>query len=362
MTIINTVTGQEYVHEPPFAIQIELVEGCNLRCAFCGLNGIRGKGDRAEKLASQQTLRAIAKGIADAGWGERLRVEFAMHGEPTLHPHLVQIVAMFRDYLPTTRIVLTSNGVPLTRVMPHTNSFVYETEEERFHANAAALFDAGLTVLAIDEYEGIVLPAVAARTFSHRGVKVYDYPDDIMGNPHRARASDDKTLSVVRNIAEQTKGTHSMLNNHAGAAGPRNENMQGRRCAKPFREMSFRWDGSVAICCNDWRGEYVVGNINEMPIQDIWGHERFSAVRKALYHGLRTTSPCAGCDARSYRLGLLPDRQGKAELEEPSEDDYRIMSEALADGPLSPPAWRPWETERRLPVIVAGETLEEALG
>ena len=32
------------MQEPPFCIQFELTEGCNLACSFCGIQGIRDNG------------------------------------------------------------------------------------------------------------------------------------------------------------------------------------------------------------------------------------------------------------------------------------------------------------------------------
>ena len=51
---------------PPYSIQIELVEGCNLRCSFCGLQGIREEGsDKRFKFMKVSDAVNIAKQIND---------------------------------------------------------------------------------------------------------------------------------------------------------------------------------------------------------------------------------------------------------------------------------------------------------
>jgi MoaA/NifB/PqqE/SkfB family radical SAM enzyme len=80
--------------EPPNAVQIELVEGCNLRCAVCGLNGIRGK-DNDYKFMTEDTLSKCVKQMVGNGWNPR--IEFAMHGEPSMHPDYARMIAVVRE-------------------------------------------------------------------------------------------------------------------------------------------------------------------------------------------------------------------------------------------------------------------------
>ena len=312
-----------YEQAPPFCVQIELVEGCNLRCNFCGLNGIRGK-DNDFKYMTMKTAMGIANDIRDAEWNARL--EFAMHGEPTVNPHVIQIIRMFRRKLPKNPMMMTSNGGGLL-----TNP------TERIDA----LLE-NLNVLALDWYENVkIVPSIMKR---YKGIHEFKrYPQDKDANPHRRRKTNEHDLVVVQDIAEATAGNHATLNNHCGCGSPLNDKADGVRCAKPFRELSVRWDGNIAVCCNDWRGIYKIGNTNEETISDIWQSDGFYAARKKLYHGMRDFGPCEGCDALSYRPGLLPDQKGKETLPKPSADDLRTIEECCAGKPYTKPVLRTWE-------------------
>jgi len=143
-------------------------------------------------------------------------------------------------------------------------------------------------------------------------------------------------ISVINDLTENEKGSHSNVTNQGGGAGKLDFSMKGKRCAKPFRELSVRWDGNVALCCDDWPGDYKIGNIHDMPLDELWNHPRFMAARRKLYHGLRDFGPCNGCNVKSYRTGLLPDKKGKKKLKTPGPDDLAQIKEALAGEPYTP--------------------------
>ena len=109
--------------------------------------------------------------------------------------------------------------------------------------------------------------------------------------------------------------------------------------------MSFRYNGNVALCCDDFRGQYFIGNIEEYEkIDDLWNNERFQAARVMLYNAKRSFSPCKGCTNVSMRVGLLPDKLGKDTLE-PISEEIELFTQAIGqEGYLSDTiVKRPWE-------------------
>jgi len=327
---------------PPYCIQLELTEGCNLACSFCGIasirdngaNGpedIRGKNSHPYKFLGWGTALVIAKGIQKAQreykWNPR--IEMAMHGEPTMNPEYRDIVALLREQLPRTHLQMTTNGGGLLK--------------GDLSQNINNLMDAGLNVLLLDNYEGIKICDKVIEVYKGPHPLLF-YPQDKKANPHRRRKPTDHDIVITQDIAAASRGNHATINNHAGAAFPRNNRAEGKRCAKVFREMSIRQDGNVAICCNDWPGYYRCGSVlRGVSLEELWQNDAFLAARKKLYHGQRNFGPCDGCDALSYRPGLLPDAKGKEEYGEPTERDVRAIESALKEGPFTPAVARPWE-------------------
>lgn len=311
------------IQEPPFCMQIEMVEGCNLRCGFCGLNGIRAK-DNNYKFMTRDLADTLAGQIYQSGWNCRL--EFAMHGEPSMNPDFVEILGIFRQYLPKHPMMMTSNGAG-------------------FMKDPTRLVDAALVhlnVLALDWYENVQIVPKILEKYEGIHAPLY-YPENQEANPHHRIRPKQRRFVIIQDIADATKGTHHVLYNHSGAGAPRNDNAAGQRCAKPFRELSIRWDGSVAVCCNDWRGEYKCGTVQEQGIEQIWQGPAMVAARRKLYYGERTFGPCLGCDFKSYRNGLLPDKLGKQTLPKPDAKVEAELKKAMAGDPLTLPVLRPWE-------------------
>lgn len=318
--------------EAPYAIQIELTLGCNLQCKFCGINGIQEQPGKGLKFMTMETAAIVASSIAVTGWNSRL--ELARRGEPTMNPEFIEIVRMLRRFNPKLQLMMTTNGAGFLRKPGPFES-------------VKALFAAGLDILAIDEYEGINIVSKirsqlppAGTAFSYKGsderIHVYDYPANKEGNPHRRTG--EKFISFVEDIAKASKGTHSRLNNHAGFGAPLDDSYEGKRCAKPFREIGLNYDGSMDVCCIDWTSEYRIGNLYDTGLLSLWNSPEMQAARRYLIRGERSAlRPCAGCNHPSYRVGLLPDKKGLATLPPPDAATAALVEATNARGPAVKP-------------------------
>jgi len=324
-----------YRQADPFSMQLEATEGCNLRCGFCGIRGIREKGTTGDlsgpyNFMTVDTADRVARQVAAAKWG--CRFEWAMHGEPTMNPHLPDLVAAFRSRLPKASIMVTTNGIPMLEGAWGRDSLRGALME---------LFSAGANTIAVDDYA----PHRVAPTLrgTELPVPVLEYPADRRGNPH-VRYHGQRVV-IVEDIVQADDGTHSTLNNHAGSAAPPTDAMITKVCSLPFRELSVRWDGAVALCCNDWRGQYQLGHA----VDDLVGtwHSRaaYAARRLLLHEGRADVVPCNGCDYRPTRPGLLPQPDGRGRDHiGPVTDSDRLVARMAASGPtLAPVVLRRWE-------------------
>jgi len=230
----------------PNSLHVEMSEGCNLWCDFCGLRGIKQEQGKGYKFLSLDDALLIAKRVKQSGWNSR--IEFAMHGEPTMNPNWVEILKIFRRYLPKQNLMLTTNG----------GGFLKRPGPDHWISEAISC----VNFIAIDAYEYAGLAEKIEKRYSG---DIPWYPDNKELNPHTRRKFSDRAVVFIRDISvaarDRLGGVHSNLRNHAGCGGPKTDRGAGKRCAMPFREFNVRWDGSVAICCNDWRGYYSIGNV-----------------------------------------------------------------------------------------------------
>lgn len=63
----------------------------------------------------------------------------------------------------------------------------------------------------------------------------------------------------------------------------KHKNIIGCEQNRPIERMHILADGSVVICCQDWRKEVIMGNINNNTIEEVWNGKRYNEVRKSIY-------------------------------------------------------------------------------
>ena len=117
-----------------------------------------------------------------------------------------------------------------------------------------------------------------------------------------------------------------------------------RKCSIIFRDFFIRYDGNIAICCNDFRGEYYVCNIKDCcTFEEAYYHPRLEAARRRLMANDRNFYPCSVCNEKPIREGLLPDKSGKCKMPEPTQEDKKLTE--MRYPPLSKIRKREWEKD-----------------
>ncbi len=284
--------------QKPNNMQVELVFGCQMNCDFCGQYSVRKNGvGRVINFMKFELARLIANEIGK--WFKKgKRIEFAMHGEPTLHPELLSILDMFRFHHPLGQLQVTTNGVTLLQnkvdikdIMRETNILIIDT-----YTNREELIDIA----------------------NSSGYPVYDYYEDPKGpNPYHYHSAKFKGIFLFDDLGKVNKKRLArIILNHAG-----NSNVQllkdkygipiitdwlQKKCSRPFRELTINWDGTVSVCCLDFRHEFIVGKFGKRSLEDIWNDLIFNIARNLLYNKYRGFLPCYRCDYKGgFYLGFL---------------------------------------------------------
>lgn len=278
-----------YRQEAPFCIQVELTHGCPLRCPFCAVSYYK---DRNYRFMSLETAELFSTMLAESGWNPR--IEFAMHGEPTMNPDWDKIVAIIRKNNPKLSMLMLTNG--------------YRCQNGKLEEVVNRFYDAGGNTIAIDMYHGKISEEIYKQDHAIWEALSYDGTYAPF-NPHKRFTG--KRLILIEDIRDNTSGTHYKFENHAGITGIDTEN-QNKVCVKPFREMGICYDGTVNICCCDFANECAIANIHDvLSLDAIWNSELMLAYRRMLLSGNRKYRPCKGCNAVGNRIGLLPDKKGQ---------------------------------------------------
>jgi radical SAM protein with 4Fe4S-binding SPASM domain len=66
-------------------------------------------------------------------------------------------------------------------------------------------------------------------------------------------------------------------------------------CDTPWVSMSITWDGDVVPCCCDYDKKYVLGNVKDSSLSEIWNGEKMQQLRKEFLSGNVRNPLCEKC-------------------------------------------------------------------
>lgn len=297
---VKTLKSQNLtVFEDIHQAKLELVNGCNLTCDFCGISRVK-----MGKMTKETFLNAI-NGLPDT----LKRMEFILHGEPILNENIYEFTRMTRNRFPRVQITVLSN--------------MEKIKKDGFQ-QILDLYDSGMNCIQADLYkedtEKWFLETLAEfkDELSKRDIVVKDYYKDRI-NPFHYRGPKKKYLIYVSDSSERNHGKTCTRDFHNFGG-----NLPHKRwtpyteqtlkdfpvnivCVEPLKYLSVTWNGNVTLCCRDGGRSVVVGNINEESATDIWRGENMQVLRYVLSLGRRDMLlPCMLCPTRSFRFGLYP--------------------------------------------------------
>lgn len=235
-------------------IEIETNSDCNRKCRICP----RHKHAREVGTMPDALYDRLLGQLADIHFQGRVSPVF--YNEPLLDERLVGLMRATRARLPRCSIVVFTNGSLLTR------------------ENIEALVDAGVDTLLVSQYEqnlradqATCAAAIAALSPTYR-----------------------------RHIRYRTLGDADPLSTSGGLV-PVKAPVTRARCMQASLSCVVDFRGDVVLCCNDYYGEHVFGNVGTDHLLDIWGQPDFVELRRQLRHGDFRREICRACASGTLR-------------------------------------------------------------
>jgi MoaA/NifB/PqqE/SkfB family radical SAM enzyme len=264
----------------PEIVQIESTNICNAKCVFCPRDEMERKQGIMDMALFQKIVdECVALGI------EHVRMH--NYGEPFVDRALVEKVR-YAKQRGVPQVGMISNGSLITE------------------AAARGMIDAGLDAI------NISVDASGKETFekTRLGLKY----DKVIANIERLLALRDAAgttrpkliLSFVRqNNSEDERAfiehwrkradkIHiTDLHNWAGTLNQRSD--VNYPCYRPWLTFTALWDGRVSLCCADFDGRTILGDLRMSTIREVWNSEPYRAVRR---EHLQSGGPdiCRSCD------------------------------------------------------------------
>jgi radical SAM protein with 4Fe4S-binding SPASM domain len=275
-------TGRDRATRLPDIVQIESTNLCNAKCVFCP----RDEMHRRQGVMEMGLFQKIVDECASLGI---THVRVHNYGEPFLDKQLVEKVRYAKSR-GIAEVGMISNGSLITEDI------------------ARGMIDAGLDAI------NISVDAAGKEVFEKTRVNL-EY-DTVIGNIRtlaRLRGEMGKKrpkliLSFVRQTPDTTAEEEAFirewsqiadkihitnLHNWAGTLNATSD--VNYPCYRIWLTFTVLWDGRVSLCCADFDGRHILGDLRSSTIEQIWNSPAYRSVRR---QHLESGGPeiCRSCD------------------------------------------------------------------
>jgi len=285
----------------PIIKLIEPTNACMMNCIMCPRKNMKRKIEFMD-------LNFFKKIIDQAKWNDNIWVHY--YGDPLLHPYIIPMI----EY--------TSKKGIIPRLITNPNLL---TEKMCNQLVNSGLHTLGISIDGVDDktYKHIRGPnANYTRaikninlllqiknknkskmkiflTMVHMKANKYDCEkfkelwnkkgiDELVVSPLSILDSSDKTL------VEQ--GDNELFSKQF-------KNKENNYCVEPWIGVTVTVDGKVLVCCNDYDEKYILGDLKENSLEEIWNNDKMKLLRRQVRDKKLHTNPlCKNCWERNNRV------------------------------------------------------------
>jgi radical SAM protein with 4Fe4S-binding SPASM domain len=282
----------------PIRLWVELTSLCNYRCIMCPNKDLE-KNDRGYMDFE------IYRKIIDEARRFVFDINLAHRGESLLHPRLIEAIAYAKKSGLYTR--LHTNGSLLTEDLSHQIiqagldrlSFSFDGYERDTYERIRKGGDFEKTVSNITRFLEIKREVHSKKPVTAIEVIAFDDPDKQVSPEAKERFKNRFQGLLLDSFVLKE------MHNWAGQIDKESRGKNYTVCPFPWNALVILWDGIVLPCTQDFFGKFIVGDVRDSSLQEIWNGENMRHIREKLAQkdiaGLET---CSVCD-RVWREGFL---------------------------------------------------------
>jgi radical SAM protein with 4Fe4S-binding SPASM domain len=296
----------------PFTVLIEPTSLCNFKCIQC-FQSIKDDSYflKSRGNMSMQRFRRIIEQLRD--WtGPRIKVlKLSLYGEPFVNSDFCEMLRLAREADIAERIETTTNASLLSREvaeklvenqLDYARVSIYAADQKKHREVTGVGMDISrihqnLQVLQeIKKQKGSAKPFVSCKMLDSYSsdenglfIKMYqDVSDEVyIDKPHSWIKLDG--VDFIKNYyRDDVKTATEDLTEHSS---------RKIACPMAFTTMAVRSNGDVSPCCVDFVGGTNLGNMEELPLKEIWNSDKWYEFQKMqLENRKHKNFSCARCD------------------------------------------------------------------
>ena len=264
----------------PEIVQIESTNICNAKCVFCP----RDEMLRKQGVMSRDLFRKIVDECAALGI---THVRMHNYGEAFLDRYLTEKVRYAKEK-GIKEVGMISNGSLITEKVAR------GMVEARLDAINISIDAGGKDVFEATRiglnYDKVI--ANVERLLRVRAELGRRRPKLIQSFVRQDNSADEHAfIEHWRKIADKIHITE--LHNWAGTLN--RESDVNFPCYRPWLTFTVLWDGRVSLCCADFDGKTILGDLNTQTIEQVWNGDAYRTARR---QHLESGGPdvCRACD------------------------------------------------------------------
>jgi len=268
------------VNEFPFYVDIELTNGCNLKCIMCK----REIMTREIGYMSEEIYKKIIEEMSlyDAG------LRYCRSGEPTLHKQITNFIKYANEkkivnYVSTNGFYSKEKMLSVFMSKPDIIRFSFQglnaTEFEKFRIPSQFQIVADNIKLCTEEREKLG----CERPYLIISTSILDE------TPKGVEAFRNKWLALVDRV-EVGKTTFSWVKQEGKYEDEKTRVTVQKEyipCLEVMTKISINWNGDITACCGDYNGLMVIGNIRDMFIKEAWDSSKEEYYRNMVAFSIR---------------------------------------------------------------------------
>jgi MoaA/NifB/PqqE/SkfB family radical SAM enzyme len=272
--------GRERAPHWPDIVQIESTNICNAKCVFCP----RDEMHRRQGVMDMDLFRKVVDECVTLGI---THVRVHNYGEPFLDRQLVEKVRYAKEH-GIAEVGMISNGSLITEdIAQGMIDAGLDAINISVDASGKDVFEKTRVNLKYDEVIGNVETLVRLRNASGKR-----HPKLILSFVRQDNSADEQAfIAHWSGIADKVHVTD--LHNWAGTLNQ--ESDVRYPCYRPWLTFTVLWDGRVSLCCADFDGRHILGDLRTSTIAEIWNGPAYVNVRR---QHLESGGPeiCRSCD------------------------------------------------------------------
>ncbi len=257
----------------PPSLQIEPTNFCNARCICCSSSiSPRPKG--------YMDLSLFKKIIDDASRIGVKRIHLYLHGEPLIHPQILEMISYVKAK--SLALVITSNGMRLdSRISNAVLKSGIGFEDQFIISMLGSSKNIHEKIMRGVNHEKVIENISNFIELRNKLRKNGPIIETVFYSMSENKIEESEYEKYWRGNVDHVKLGGWISENFMEHNQPQKSTRHRQKtCIQIWERLTIYWNGDVALCCQDINGEWILGNLRDQSISEVWTSEQLHLVKK----------------------------------------------------------------------------------